>query len=82
MIGVISALSPEKAAAKTFHQKFRGKKEPTKEEPLKICIRDLGAGSDCNFWLWIEISEKKGNEALSTDDGKKVVKKLIIRRVN
>ncbi|WP_292388227.1 DEAD/DEAH box helicase [Methanosarcina sp. UBA5] len=82
MIGVISAPAPEKAAAKTFHQKFRGKKEPTKEEPLKICIRNLGVGNDYNFWLWIEISENEGNKALSTDDGKKIVKKLIIRKVN
>jgi Distinct helicase family with a unique C-terminal domain including a metal-binding cysteine cluster len=82
MIGVISAPAPEKAAAKTFHQKLRGKKEPTKEKPLKVCIRDLGAGNDYNFWLWIEISENKGNEALNENDGKKVVKKLIIRKVN
>ncbi len=82
MIGVISAPAPEKAAAKTFHQKFRGKKEPTREKPLEIRIRDLGAGSDYNFRLWIEISENKENEAVNGKDGKKVVKKLIIRKVN
>ena len=46
MIGVVSAPAPEKAAAKIFHQKFRGKKEPTKEKPLEIRVRDLGAGND------------------------------------
>ncbi|MHC1754748.1 MAG: DEAD/DEAH box helicase [Methanosarcina sp.] len=86
MIGVVSAPSPEKAAAKTFHQKFRGKREPAKEEPLEIRIRDLGAGSDYNFRVWIEISENKENENINEDinekDGKKVVKKLIIRKIN
>lgn len=82
MIGVISAAAPEKAAAKTFHQKFRGKKEPAKEKPLEIRIRDLGAGNDYNFRLWIEISENKENEAVNGEDGKKIVKKLIIRKVN
>lgn len=81
MIGVISAPAPEKAAAKTFHQKFRGKKEPTREKPLEIRIRDLGAGSDYNFRLWVEISEDKGSEDVNGDNGKKVVKKLIIRKV-
>ena len=82
MIGVVSAPAPEKAAAKTFHQKFRGKKEPIKEKPLEIRIRDLGAGSDYNFRLWIEISENKENESDNEKDGKKVLKRLIIRKVN
>lgn len=82
MIGVISALAPEKAAAKTFHQKFRGKKEPIKEKPLEICIRDLGAGSDYNFRLWIEVSEKEGNKTDNEKNEKKIIKKLIIRKVN
>lgn len=82
MIGVISAPAPEKAAAKTFHQKFRGKKEPTREKPLEICIRDLGAGNDYNFWLWIEVSENEGYEANDEKNNKKFVKKLIIRKVN
>lgn len=82
MIGVISAPAPEKAAAKTFHQKFRGKKEPTREKPLEICIRDLGAGNDYNFCLWIEVSENKGHEANNEKNEKKIVKKLIIRKVN
>lgn len=82
MIGVISAPAPEKAAAKTFHQKFRGKKEPTREKPLEICIRDLGAGNDYNFWLWIEVSEKEGSETDNEKNEKKIVKKLIIRKVN
>lgn len=82
MIGVVSAPAPEKAAAKTFHQKFRGKKEPIKEKPLEIRIRDLGAGSDYNFRLWIEISENKENESDNEKDGNKVLKRLIIRKVN
>ena len=82
MIGVISAPAPEKAAAKTFHQKLRGKKEPTKEKPLEICIRDLGAGNDYNFQLWIEVSEKEGNKTDNEKNEKKIVKKLIIRKVN
>jgi DEAD/DEAH box helicase domain-containing protein len=81
MIGVISAPAPEKAAAKTVHQKFRGKTEPTRENPLKIRIRDLGEGSDFNFIIWIEISENKGNETANDGDGKKVMKKLIIRKM-
>lgn len=81
MIGVISAPAPEKAAAKTFHQKLRGEKEPTREKPLEIRVRDLGAGNDYNFQLWVEISENKGNEAVNGENGKKVVKKLIIRKV-
>ena len=82
MIGVISAPAPEKAAAKTFHQKFRGKKEPTREKPLEICIRDLGAGNDYNFWLWIEVSETKESETDNGKNEKKIVKKLILRKVN
>lgn len=82
MIGVISAPAPEKAAAKTFHQKLRGKKEPTKEKPLEICIRDLGAGNDYNFQLWIEVSEKEVNKTDNEKNEKKIVKKLIIRKVN
>jgi len=82
MIGVVSAPAPEKAAAKIFHQKFRGKKEPAREKPLKIRIRDLGVGDDYHFWVWIEVSENKENEAADEKDEKKAVKKLIIRKVN
>jgi DEAD/DEAH box helicase domain-containing protein len=82
MIGVISAPAPEKAAAKTFHQKFRGKKEPTREKPLEIRIKDLGAGKDYNFRLWIEISENEGDKAVCEGNENKTVKKLIIRKVN
>lgn len=57
MIGVVSAPAPEKAAAKIFHQKFKGEKKTTRETPLEIRIRDLGAGNDCHFHVWIEISE-------------------------
>lgn len=82
MIGVVSAPIPEKAAAKTFHQKLRGKIEPSKEKPLEINIRDLGEGSDYNFLVWIEVSENKENESNNQMDGKKVLKRLIIRKVN
>ncbi|AKB81094.1 putative ATP-dependent helicase [Methanosarcina barkeri 3] len=82
MIGVISAPTPEKAAAKTFHQKFRRKKELTREKPLEIYIRDLGAGNDYSFQLWIEVSEKEGSETDNEKNEKKIVKKLIIRKVN
>ena len=82
MIGVVSAPAPEKAAAKIFRQKFRGKKEPSKEKPLEIRVRDLGAGDDYHFRVWIEISENKGNEAVNEVDGKQAVKTLIIRKVN
>lgn len=82
MIGVISAPAPEKAAAKAFYQKFRGKKEPAREKPLEICIRDLGAGNDYNFRLWIEVSENEEYEANNEKNNKKFVKKLIIRKVN
>jgi DEAD/DEAH box helicase domain-containing protein len=81
MIGVISAPAPEKAAAKTFYQKLRGKKEPAKEKPFEIHIRDLGTGSEYKFRLWIEISENKEKETFNGEDGKKVMKKLIIRKV-
>jgi len=81
MIGVISALSPEKAAAKTFHQKFSGKREPSKEKPLEIRIRDLGTGNDYNFRLWVEVPENK-DIGISEETGKKAMKKLIIRKVN
>lgn len=82
MIGVISAPAPEKAVAKIFHQKFRGKKEPLKEKPLEIRIRDLGASSDYHFRIWIEISENKENGAVDEGDGKRPAKKLIVREVN
>jgi DEAD/DEAH box helicase domain-containing protein len=81
MIGVISALAPEKAAAKIFHQKFNGENEITREKPLEIRIRDIGAGTNYKFLIWTEISgstEDTDNEG----DGKKAVKKLIIRKVS
>ncbi|AKB17982.1 DEAD/DEAH box helicase [Methanosarcina sp. WWM596] len=82
MIGVVSSISPEKAAVKLIRQKYTGQKEPAKEKPLEICIRDLEAGSDHHFRVWVEISEDKGNEAFSEENGKKAVKKLIIRKMN
>jgi DEAD/DEAH box helicase domain-containing protein len=81
MIGVISAPSPEKAAAKVFHQKLRGKNETTKESPLEVRIRDLGAGSDSHFRLWVEISESI-EDTENEMDGKKAVKRLIVRKVS
>ncbi len=81
MIGVISAPAPEKAAAKIFHQKFKGENEITSEKPLEIHIRDLGAGTDYHFRIWTEISESIG-DIDNERDGKKAVKKLIIRKVS
>ena len=81
MIGVVSAPAPEKAAAKIFHQKFKGEKKTTRETPLEIRIRDLGAGNDCHFHVWIEISESI-KDVDNEMDGKKAVKKLVIRKMN
>lgn len=81
MIGVVSAPAPEKAAAKIFHQKFKGEKKTTRETPLEIRIRDLGAGNDCHFHVWIEISESI-EDVDNEMDGKKAVKKLVIRKMN
>jgi DEAD/DEAH box helicase domain-containing protein len=81
MIGVVSAPAPEKAAAKIFYQKFKGEKKTTRETPLEIRIRDLGAGNDCHFHVWIEISESI-EDVDNERDGKKAVKKLIIKKVN
>jgi DEAD/DEAH box helicase domain-containing protein len=80
MVGVISAHTPENAAAKIFHQKFREKKETSREKPLKICIRDLGNSSDSQFHIWVEISDKI-EDADNKRDGKKTVKKLIVRKI-
>src|SRR5664280_759271 len=81
MIGVVSAPAPEKAAAKIFHQKFKKEKKTTRETPLEIRVRDLGAGNDCHFHVWIEISESI-EDVDNERDGKKAVKKLIIKKVN
>ena len=35
IIGVVSALAPEKAAAKIFQQKFKEKWETTKKDPIE-----------------------------------------------
>ncbi|AKB29192.1 putative ATP-dependent helicase [Methanosarcina siciliae T4/M] len=81
MIGVVSALSPEKAASKTFHQKFAGKKEATREKPVEIRIRDLGAGSDYHFKAWTELFESTEN-GLDPGEPKKAVRKLVIRKMS
>lgn len=81
MIGVISALAPEKAAAKIFHQKFKEENGITGEKPLEIRIRDLGAGTNYKFLIWTEISENR-EDADNERDGKVAVKKLIIRKVS
>lgn len=81
MIGVISALAPEKAAAKIFHQKFKEENEITGEKPLEIRIRDLGAGTNCKFLIWTEISESS-EDTDNERDGKEATKKLIIRKVS
>jgi DEAD/DEAH box helicase domain-containing protein len=81
MIGVVSAPAPEKAAAKLFHKKFTEKKEITKLSPLEIRIKDLGAGSDSHFRVWIEISENV-EDTDNEKDGKKTVKRLIVRKVS
>jgi DEAD/DEAH box helicase domain-containing protein len=83
MIGVVSALSPEKAAAKVFKQKLKGKKEITKtgkEESRKIHIKDLREGDDHHFKIWTKASEKRENETVSEENREKPVKKLIIKR--
>ncbi|KKG12401.1 DEAD/DEAH box helicase [Methanosarcina sp. 2.H.A.1B.4] len=82
MIGVISAPSPEKAAAKTFHHKLAGQKEATREKPIDIRIRDLGAGSDYHFKVWTELFKSTEKGASDTEEQKKAVRKLVIRRMN
>lgn len=90
MLGVISAVSPEKAAAKVFRQKFKEEKELfciIEENPFEIRIRDLGAGSDSNFKLWIKVFEGevngdsvKNNKKENKDNN--VVKKLVVRKMS
>lgn len=80
MIGVVSAPSPEKAAAKTFHQKLAGQKGATREKPLEIRIRDLGASSDYHFNIWTELFEATENEIPEKGEGKKALRKLIIKK--
>jgi len=78
---VISARDSDKAAAKIFHQKIRGQSEITREIPLEIRIRELGAGNNYNFQVWIEDTEGIEN----ADDGreeKEAVKQLIIRKLS
>jgi DEAD/DEAH box helicase domain-containing protein len=80
MIGVVSAPAPEKAAAKAFHQKFRGRNEATMENPLEISIRDLGVGKNYRFHVWIEIASIE--DANKGRDGKEAVTKLVVRKMN
>jgi DEAD/DEAH box helicase domain-containing protein len=82
MIGVVSAPSPEKAAAKTFHQKLAGQKEVTREKPFEIRIRDLGAGNEYHFKVWTELFESMENGNPVEGEKKKVVRKLVIRKMS
>ena len=78
MLGVISAISPEKATVKVFRQKFKEEKEVkgnetvsiTKENPFEIRIRDLGEGNNFNFKLWIEAFDGREN-AIENNNNKK-----------
>ena len=81
IIGVVSALSPEKAAAKIFHQKFREKRETTRKDPIEIRIRDPGIDNESHFWVWVEDYESTKNTDKEMDE-KKAVKKLIVRKIN
>jgi DEAD/DEAH box helicase domain-containing protein len=54
IIGVVSALSPEKAAAKIFHQKFREKRETTQKDLIEIRIRYSVIDNESHFWVWVE----------------------------
>ncbi|MCQ1536414.1 DEAD/DEAH box helicase [Methanosarcina sp. KYL-1] len=84
MLGVISAQVPEKAAAKAFYQKFIGRIEATREKPVEIRIRDLGAASDSHFKVWTEAAENgAAEESGNCEDGsgKKAVKKLVVKRI-
>lgn len=74
MLGVISAVSPEKATVKAFRQQFKEEKEIvsiTEENPFEIRIRDLGAGSNSNFKLWIVTSENKEDQEVNEKDREK-----------
>jgi DEAD/DEAH box helicase domain-containing protein len=82
MIGVFSAPSPEKAAVKVFHQKLAGQKEIMRGKPLVIRIRDLGAGNDYYFKVWTELFETTENEVPEEEKKKKIVRKLVIRKMN
>ena len=81
IIGVVSALGPEKAAAKIFHQKFREKRETTRKDPIEIRIRDPGIDNEYHFWVWVEDFESTKNTDKEMDE-KKAVKKLIVRKMN
>ena len=79
--GVVSALGPEKAAAKIFHQKFREKRETTRKDSIEIRIRDPGTDDEYHFWVWVEDFESTKNTDKEMDE-KKAVKKLIVRKMN
>ena len=82
MIGVVSAPAPEKAAAKIFHQKFRGRNGKLQEKtPLKFGIRDPGIDNEYHFRVWIE-DLKARNIQIKKWMEKKAVKKLIVRKMN
>ena len=81
IIGVVSALAPEKAAAKIFHQKFKEKWETTRKDPIEIRVLDPGIDSEYHFSVWVEDSESTENTDKEMDE-KKAVKKLIVRKIN
>ncbi len=81
IMGVVSALDPEKAAAKIFHQKFKEKWETTRKDPIEIRVLDPRIDSEYHFSVWVEDSESTENTDKEMDE-KKAVKKLIVRKMN
>ena len=81
IIGVVSALAPEKAAAKIFHQKFKEKWGTTRKDPVEIRVQDPGIDNEYHFSVWVEGSESTENTDKEMDE-KKAVKKLIVKKMN
>ena len=68
------------AAAKIFNQKFKRENEVTREKPLELRIRDLGAGKDYHFLAWTEIFESVNNSDKGRE-GNEGAKRLIVRKL-
>jgi len=81
IIGVVSALTPEKAAAKIFHQKFKEKWETTKKDPIEIRVLDPRINNEYHFMVLVEDSESTGNTDTEMDK-KKAVMRLIVKKMN